>query len=669
MRVRRLLSGALLLTSATLLAQDPSTGSGQQSKPPQFKAGVELIQLDVVVLDGKRQPVAGLTQADFTVLDEGKPTPIRAFTPVQLATRTRASEAVWLSEVAPDVTTNAVAEQDGRLVIILLDRSIPPQEAVTTAKKVARAAVESMGPNDVGAVISTGNHAVQDASIQNLTSDRPRLLRAIAAANPAIGISPTAAATLMGPLDPLVDAQCYCGTCVPEAIQRVAEAVRNVPRRRKVLFFIGSDVMWQVPPEELRRRPSLRPTPPACQIPLKDARTAMLAAVDRANLTVHSIDPSGLINPGAQAQAAVPGSGLDGIGGGFYGPTARLQGQSKVTSDTVGKREALAVLPDRTGGRVVVGSNNPEQTVPEIFRESDAYYLLGIERAASTRPDGTRSIEIRVAKRGLRVVAQRLYGAAPVPADPLSGLLPSGGQPLSLAVMSFANPGDGKSIVRMNVDAGAFARPDGSPTALEVSVLAVDRTGRQVASARQTSIVNAPAATVSAHGLNVQSQLELEPGDYGIRVSITDPSTAHTASVFADTTVPEFERAPLSLSGVSVEAPVLLSKVSSAGKLMPTTNRTFTRGGHVRAVLQIYQGTQRADPIVPVSMRVQILDASGKAVVDQSLPFAESAFTNRRADCVITLPLSGLPTGDYLLKLEASSSRQTSGRGLPFTIR
>jgi hypothetical protein len=88
----------------------------------------------------------------------------------------------------------------------------------------------------------------------------------------------------------------------------------------------------------------------------------------------------------------------------------------------------------------------------------------------------------------------------------------------------------------------------------------------------------------------------------------------------------------------------------------------------VRAVLQIYQGTQKTDPIRPVSMRVQILDAKGTAIRDQSLPFAEQAFTNRRADCVITLPLASLPPGDYLLKLEASQDQRRAGRALRFVV-
>ena len=156
---------------------------------PSFERALSSIQLDVTVLDDKRQPVRGLTAADFTVLDSGVATPIRAFTPVELAVRTRSTEAVWAAEVPPDVATNQAGEQDGRLVIILMDRTIPLQQPTVVARRIAAAAVEALGPRDLAAVVSTKNGAVQNSTIQNLTADRTRLLRAINAGDPSTGIS------------------------------------------------------------------------------------------------------------------------------------------------------------------------------------------------------------------------------------------------------------------------------------------------------------------------------------------------------------------------------------------------------------------------------------------------------------------------------------------------
>ena len=92
-------------------------------------------------------------------------------------------------------------------------------------------------------------------------------------------------------------------------------------------------------------------------------------------------------------------------------------------------RENLNVLPARTGGRAVVGMNNPELAIPEIFGESDVYYVIGVERAASARPDAARTIQVKVGRKGLRVVAQRKYvaatSAAGAPGGASGAILPS----------------------------------------------------------------------------------------------------------------------------------------------------------------------------------------------------------------------------------------------------
>ena len=91
------------------------------------------------------------------------------------------------------------------------------------------------------------------------------------------------------PVNPLSDGRCLCGLCVLETITRVADAVQDTPRRRKMLFFIGSDMIWQSTRSVMAAGADV-----GCETRIKDARAAMFKAVDRANLTVHSVDPKGL---------------------------------------------------------------------------------------------------------------------------------------------------------------------------------------------------------------------------------------------------------------------------------------------------------------------------------------------------------------------------------------
>ena len=304
-----------------------------QSPQQTFRSRVDLVDVEVSVLDRNRQPVTGLTAADFTVYEDGRPRPVLAFTPVDLPTRVLPS-APWMDAIAPDVATN-VFPREGRLVVILFDRSVS-----TTQRPVAVEAAESivaqLRPGDLAAVVYS-----TFGTPQNFTSDRERLLQAIR--------RPLA---IRADGDPGNPAECYCGTCTLDAIGRVADAIRDVRQRRKILFLIGSNIAIQ--------------SSNLCSGPLTQSRNRTTRALDAGNVTVHALDPSGLqtLAPAASQAGAAPPRPT----------TAHLNRQSN-----------LRFLPERTGGRAALG-NRPTETIPAIFRETNSYYVLGVEPISARRP-------------------------------------------------------------------------------------------------------------------------------------------------------------------------------------------------------------------------------------------------------------------------------------------
>ena len=130
---------AAILLPQVNRAQTPSTQST-------FKLGVDVVQVDVSVLDDKRRAVRGLTAADFTVFEDGKPRPVTVCNPIEIEEHPPSvnGTASWVRDVPPDVTTNDV-KPEGRLVVIMLDWSIRPEEQVS-ARKIAAAAVDELGP-------------------------------------------------------------------------------------------------------------------------------------------------------------------------------------------------------------------------------------------------------------------------------------------------------------------------------------------------------------------------------------------------------------------------------------------------------------------------------------------------------------------------------------------
>jgi len=659
--MRGLVSFILLVVSQTwLAAQDPAI-------PPAFKAGVELIQIDVSVLDGKRQPVRGLTAADFTVFEDGYARPIRVFEAIALPARTSSPVTSWEAASASAVATNQVGAQDGRLVFILMDRTIPVGQPTLAAKRIATAAVEALGPADLAAVVTTSGGLPQ-----TLTANRARLLAALNRGDWSTGLSPEQEA-VSGKQDPLSDGRCLCGLCVLETVTRIADAVRATPRRSKVLLFIGNSLIVQAGP----RAPSLDV---GCDSRVRDARVTMLNSLALSHLTVHSLDPGGLATLAPTAGALGGRAGQD-------GPAVRRQMLQEATNEHLSNQGSLQVLPDVTGGRAVLSTNAPETKVPEIFHESDAYYVIGFEPGVAGSRNDTRPIKVNVARKDVRVHTTRSVvspardlpsaasrnSAAPSSLESaLSALLPVASVPLDLALAAFASPDGADAFVSVSVNAASFTDGGAQSVPLEFGAAAVDQRGRQAAFAQQRSTVDLPKGPSIAPVVDLQTYLDLKPGDYELRAAVMNRDSGLAASVFSQLAIPPFADVPLSLSNLILGTRETTEAAAHAAAprlpIVPTTQRAFRRGDRVWSFMQVYQGTARTDELKRVSVRTTVVDEQDRTVYDRLLTLSETEFVKRRADVQIMLPLAKLPPGRYVFRIDATLGQRTASRGARFSV-
>ena len=252
------------------------------------------------------------------------------------------------------------------------------------------------------------------------------------------------------------------------------------------------------------------------------------------------------------------------------------------------------------------------------------------------------------------------------------GLLPDAVPPLRLALAAFANPDGAAAFVSVNVDARAFVHDDEPSTPLQISVTAVDQTGRPVASARQASTVSRPApAPNGSAAVTVQTHVELQPGDYEVRVAVADAARSSTSSVFSQVVVRAFATDRLSLSDIAIERANHGSSSATAPFLSvaPTTDRTFAASETAAAFLQIYQGTERTDALRPVSLHASIVDAKNRVVDDVTNLIGAGGFHDRRTDYRRLIPTQKLAPGEYLLTIVATAGQQTAKRTVRFSIR
>jgi len=123
-------------------------------------------------------------------------------------------------------------------------------------------------------------------------------------------------------------------------------------------------------------------------------------SANRANTTIYTIDPRGLVGPGDLDEPVDP-----------------MQWNEYVRKS----QETLRTLAEDTGGQAVVNMNDYDKAFKRIDNDTSDYYVIGYY---SSNPDPSRrrrQIDVRVARKGLTVTSARkeyVLKSPPRPATP-----------------------------------------------------------------------------------------------------------------------------------------------------------------------------------------------------------------------------------------------------------
>ncbi len=726
-----------------------------QSRPT-FRAAAEFVRLDVSVLDKAGNPVQGLTRADFTVLEDGKPQPVTAFDAVVLRNAVPApvtpAAAMWTREVPPDVHTNAMAT-DGRLFVLLMDDAMLPDsdQMIESAKHIALSVIDRLGATDQAAVVFSG---VTGAS-QTFTRDRSRLLAAVnklrggnaeykwgwdgapppeqmcdevQAANggapcslPPVGgkLLPSAAIyDSLRDLHPGVDTDGALREASMRTISSVADALQSAPQQRKVLVYVGPGVPVNHVEAGLPVYSSTLSGPGSIPSPQGGAplalageasfptnmagqsqssqlaadMTTLLRDLQRANVTVYAIDAGGLGGTEAYVErqlSTVPAmrfkeKGSIGAGGevapGYVPNTGDLAHfVSKLDTDFLEETAA------NTGGKAIINTNDFESGIASIFRENDSYYALGYQ-APDPGSGRLHRLSVKVNRADVEVRTRtghftedakdaKKKAAAPL-TGAISGVLPMSDLPMDVAVAPFMTQGKNgpTGTVAIVLGMSQYAPSAAMAIAVDLQTSAFteegDPRGSTIQHARVRLLAGGPEDVAC---YEVLSKIDLKPGRYQLRLGALNHSNDKSGSVFADVEVPDFVKAPLSLSGVLLEAAPSLpaaprDALTAIGPVTPTAVRVFDAADHVTAFFDLYEA-QNGTP-TPVSLTTRIVDSKGAVVLDQKDTVGVDSFGAARAvDKRLTLPLAGRARGEYLLTIEASSGSATAKREVRFVVK
>ncbi|HEY3886661.1 MAG TPA: VWA domain-containing protein, partial [Vicinamibacterales bacterium] len=151
MRFRtRLLVVALagLGAAGILRAQAP-----QQQQPPVFRAGANLVRVDVTVFDHRGNPVTDLTKADFQVTEDNVPQTVQTVKLIE-ATGAAPNDDTWLPIRSREHATEEAARDDIRVFVIFWDEYHIEQfqPAIRARQDLSTFARSAFGPTDLVAL-------------------------------------------------------------------------------------------------------------------------------------------------------------------------------------------------------------------------------------------------------------------------------------------------------------------------------------------------------------------------------------------------------------------------------------------------------------------------------------------------------------------------------------
>jgi VWFA-related protein len=656
---RHLASASLcaVLAGGVLTAQAPRT-----QERPTFRVETRAIEVDAFVTDREGAFVRGLTKDDFELLEDGQPQEISAFTLVDVPIDPPAVEARGSKPKAPAVDTDIVTNAtEGRIYVMLLDSpglAVPKRAHVSleqmfrySQREARRFIDESLGPNDLMAVV----HAQASRSdAQSFTRNKGLLRAAVDRMTPD--------QAFVGQTSKYCDAPKLRNTY--EAIQAVSERLGAVTGRRKaILWFNGRVPLDPSDPDPEEGCGFLAAEGSSLSFMYRDA----LRAATRHNVAIYPIDPVGLTAD----------------------PTRR-RGESPEEAETprqiLVRLAALRAIAEDTGGEAIINTNNLAAGYERVVRANSSYYLMAYRPAIDHRDARFHAITLRMKRSDLSVRTRKGY-TAPGPEPPvetrvlptvspeagsaLVKAIPANGIGLEVFLAPFKGAGNDGSVV-LGAELRGVSLAVGPDAILEISYLAVDAQGTARAAPPKKVALTRPdnEADAAAGVLRFFDRLTLPRGRHEIRMAVHQPGGA-TGSVVAYVEVPDYARAPLAMSGLVLTTtgaapPALLGDARLRALLStdPTTRRRFARSETVTAFVEVYpEARMKADEVVTTATLTPARGGTARTV-----PATRVVDEAGRAGYTVRLRLADVPTGEYVLTLEAKAGRTSALRHLRFTV-
>mgnify|MGYP006171010717 CR=1 FL=1 len=397
--------------TALLLAAVAAVSAGPEAQDqPTFRAGVTMVTTDVIVRDGDGQFVADLKREDFEVLEDGQPQAIESFVLVHGG---RSFDIVAPTAPAPQEgiilpVSRPPTDEAGRVVLLFVDDS--HLEALNThhLRALLHKVMDTLvHDGDLVSLLTTGTSSVAVP----LTYDR-KLVEAAIERVTGTGLTFLDLTQLSeGPSGP-ANLRQRAAAAFATAYEMIHELER-VKNKRKAVIWVsqgydfnpfegarrGTDRVfggrYGSPTREMIRseeNPFFRSANVFAESDLQAQLQEITRAANRANATLYTVDPRGLVG------TTDAGQQID---------------QEEWTTHIQKTQASMRTLAENTGGFALLNANDFGPGLKRVDAETSDYYVLGFYSSNSDRAQRVRELEVKVRRPGLRVSSRRYYSLRP----------------------------------------------------------------------------------------------------------------------------------------------------------------------------------------------------------------------------------------------------------------
>jgi len=630
--------------------------AGAAAQQPTFRSGVEYVQLDAVVTDKDDRPVAGLTQADFEIVEHGTPQTIATFQFVSIPPAHRTAPAPKTATPTVDVVSNAHSPAGRQWVLVIDDLHIIEPHILHT-KKVVQAFLESLPADDQVAIVFVGR---SDLS-QDFTADLGAQIRTVDRIKASLGFAYDAADKGGADGIPRVaaaDRHRY-GVATTDVLTNVAAALARSAYSRKAIVYYSEGITYALPDDAYGYTSDVL-----------DRWHEALETARRAGVPIYTLDPRGI--PDCTAVRGDCGGGP---------PRENIQRQ----------QDHLRELAENTGGRAFVNRADTVAAVRQLVDDNNSVYLLGYYPSPFERDGKFHDVSVRITGRPDLKVRARAGYAAPTAGKPtateakqtlddaLAAALPVAGLQLRAAAAPVAIGEKGMhTAVSLEVTYPELP-PAAFTDSLRFGIIALDHEGKIKAQTRGAYDYGATPKAGQIVSYTINAALDLPSQPLTLRIAVASQALDRVASIHLPVEVMNPNRDVLQIGSVMLafagpprQTAVPAGALKALVPIQPTLTRTFAASDALQIYAPLFWRGEGGTAIVTIALKRGETTVRGTRVtVTGTSSNSGNVSRAQRAAVTGALSLADLPPGDdYTLEMEARlSTGSMARRAVAFAIR